>query len=88
LTPTTYTNCRSNAITICGDGLFSGYYWDAVPQKWLSQPFADNGGWPSSIFASQDQVAIDSVAYDFLLNEWPNVVTGGVGAGTHGVGKT
>ena len=61
------------------DGLFAGYYWDAVPRKWLMAPFGNGvtGDWPSSLFASQDQVAADSVAYDFLLNEWPNVVTGG-----------
>ncbi len=62
------------------DGLFAGYYWESVPRRWLSSPFAGDNGWPSSIFASQDQVAIDSVAYDFLLAEWPSVVTGGVGA--------
>jgi hypothetical protein len=45
-------------------------------------PFGDgvNGDWPSSLFVSQDPVAIDSVAYDFLLTEWPAVVNGGGGA--------
>lgn len=64
------------------DGLFAGYYWESVPRKWVTTPFGDgtNGDWPSSIFASQDPVAIDSVAYDFLLSEWPNVVTGGTDA--------
>ena len=60
------------------DGLYAGYYWNARPYKWTSSPF--DGDWPSSLFASQDPVAIDSVAYDFLLAEWPNVVTGGTGA--------
>jgi hypothetical protein len=36
-----------------------------------------NGRWPSSLFASQDPVAIDSVCYDFLLTEWPAVVNNG-----------
>ena len=36
-----------------------------------------NTNWPSSLFVSQDPVAIDSVCYDFLLNEWPNVVNNG-----------
>lgn len=40
-----------------------------VPQKWQMPPF--NNDWPSSIFASQDQVAIDSVGYDLLITEWP-----------------
>jgi len=62
------------------DGLFGGYYWDAHPYKWKTAPFGDgvNGDWPSSLFASQDPVAIDSVAFDFLFHEWPAVVTGGV----------
>ena len=40
-----------------------------MPRKWQTAPF--NNDWPSSIFASQDQVAIDSVGFDFLLAEWP-----------------
>jgi hypothetical protein len=64
------------------DGLYGGYYWEGIPRKWTSAPFGDGtrGDWPSSLFASQDPVAIDSVAYDFLLEEWPRVVTGGTGA--------
>jgi hypothetical protein len=64
------------------DGLFAGYYWDSHPHPWKMPPFGDgvNGDWPSSLFASQDPVAIDSVTYDFLLNEWPTVVTTGGGA--------
>ena len=57
------------------DGLFGGYFWDSHPKKWTTAPF--NGNWPSSLFASQDPVAIDSVCYDFLLAEWPNVVNNG-----------
>jgi hypothetical protein len=60
------------------DGLFGGYYWDSHPYKWNTAPF--NGNWPSSLFVSQDPVAIDSVCYDFLLNEWPAVVNNGGGA--------
>ncbi|MCU0289057.1 MAG: DUF362 domain-containing protein, partial [Acidobacteria bacterium] len=61
------------------DGLYSGYYWDAQPVKWKSSPFGsgNTGDWPSSILASQDPVAIDSVGYDFLLAEWPDVVNYG-----------
>jgi len=57
------------------DGLFAGYFADAHPYKWNTAPF--NTNWPSSLFVSQDPVAIDSVCYDFLLNEWPNVVNNG-----------
>lgn len=63
------------------DGLFAGYYWDSHPYPWKSAPFGDGtqGDWPSSLFASQDPVAIDSVTHDFLAREWPNIVSGGVG---------
>ncbi|HOW65031.1 MAG TPA: DUF362 domain-containing protein [Candidatus Paceibacterota bacterium] len=64
------------------DGLFGGYYWDSHPYLWKMPPFGDgtNGDWPSSLFASLDPVAIDSVAHDFLATEWPDIVSGGVGA--------
>jgi hypothetical protein len=35
--------------------------------RWKSQPF--NNDWPSSIFTSMDEVAIDSVGLDFIQNE-------------------
>lgn len=35
--------------------------------RWLSKPF--NNDWPSSIFLSQDNVAIESVCLDFLRTE-------------------
>lgn len=38
--------------------------------KWKQAPF--NGGWPSSLFVSQDSVALDSVGVDFIDNE-PNM---------------
>jgi hypothetical protein len=46
--------------------------------KWQSVPF--NGHWTSSVFASQDGVALDSVALDFLRNEptLATIVTGAV----------
>jgi len=44
--------------------------------KWQSAPF--NNNWTASLFASQDGVAIDSVALDFLRSEptLNNIVTG------------
>lgn len=54
------------------DGLFAGQGWDGNPVKWNMDPF--NGDWPSCLFASMDPVAIDSVAYDFLVAEWPELV--------------
>ena len=55
------------------DGLYTGKhaisYPQNLPRKWQMEPF--NNDWCSSIFASQDPVAIDSVAFDFLVTEWP-----------------
>ena len=51
------------------DGLYSGTYWGSNPTKWNMAPF--NGYYPASIFASQDQVAIESVGLDFLRSEMP-----------------
>ncbi len=59
------------------DGLYGGYTWNARPYKWSMPPFGDGNDaedWPSSLFASLDPVAIDSVGYDFLLAEWPHIV--------------
>lgn len=51
------------------DGLFSGLHpRDPVPQPMQMPPF--EGRWSCSLFASQDPVAIDSVALDFLQAEW------------------
>jgi hypothetical protein len=51
------------------DGLFSGIHpTDDVPRKWALPPF--DGHWASSLLASQDPVAIDSVGFDFLRAEY------------------
>ncbi len=50
------------------DGLYGGSGYGANPTKWTSAPF--NNDWPSSLFVSQDPVAIDSVGLDFIRNEW------------------
>jgi len=53
------------------DGLYPGVHpIETSPRKFASEPF--NGHWASSLFASQDQVAIDSVGFDFLYAEWDN----------------
>jgi hypothetical protein len=54
------------------DGLYPGKHHNPAqlfPLKWNSSPF--NGDWTSSLFVSLDPVAIDSVGFDFLLEEWP-----------------
>jgi hypothetical protein len=72
--------CRKSKATVLYliDGLYGGYYWEGRSFRWHMPPF--NGDWPSSLFISQDPVAIDSVAYDFLLTEWPHVVENGTGS--------
>jgi len=51
------------------DGLYAGKHAkERAPRKWNIPPF--NGDWSSSLFASQDPVAIDSVGFDFLWAEW------------------
>ncbi len=53
------------------DGLYCGVHpvdMDKGPRRWTSPPF--NGDWTSSLFASQDPVAIDSVGFDFLYAEY------------------
>jgi hypothetical protein len=55
------------------DGLYGSTNADGPPQnKWKMAPF--NDAWPSSIFMSLDGVAIDSVGFDFLTTEWPDLV--------------
>jgi hypothetical protein len=55
------------------DALYGGKHAisfpENLPKKWRMPPFNDD--WPSSIFVSQDPVAIDSVGFDFLVCEWP-----------------
>jgi hypothetical protein len=50
------------------DGLWGGPGANLRPVKFKMAPF--NNDWPSSIFMSQDQVALESVCYDFLKAEF------------------
>jgi len=50
------------------DGLWGSINWGHPAIKWRMAPFNDD--WPSSIFVSQDGVAIDSVGFDLLFNEF------------------
>ena len=51
------------------DGLYAGKHAkERSPRKWNIAPF--DGDWTSSLFVSQDPVAIDSVGFDFLRTEW------------------
>lgn len=57
-----------NTILYLIDGLWSSTNWAHPPIKWAMEPFNDD--YPSSIFASMDPVAIESVGYDFLYEEF------------------
>lgn len=53
------------------DGIYGNKFVNQVPAyKWSLAPF--NGNWPNSLFASQDGVAVDAVALDFIITEWPD----------------
>jgi hypothetical protein len=59
------------------DALWATDYELDIPLKWKMAPF--NNDWMSSVFASLDPVAIESVGYDFLRAEY----TAARGAGTY-----
>jgi Domain of unknown function (DUF362)/Secretion system C-terminal sorting domain len=50
------------------DGLWGSELPTSDPIKWQSEPF--NNDWPSSLFLSQDPVAIESVGTDFVMAEF------------------
>jgi hypothetical protein len=50
------------------DGLWSSTNWGHPAIKWRMTPF--NNDYPSSLFISQDPVAIESVCFDFLYQEF------------------
>ncbi len=50
------------------DGLWGSTNWGHPAVKWRMEPF--NGDYPSSLFLSEDPVAVDSVGYDFLRAEF------------------
>jgi hypothetical protein len=61
-----------NTVLYLVDGLFGGGGIETkVPVKYFMPPF--NNDWSSSVFVSQDQVALESVCYDFLRTEWNGV---------------
>jgi uncharacterized protein (DUF362 family) len=50
------------------DGIWGSTNWGHPPVKWRMAPF--NNDWPSSLFVSQDPVAVESVGFDFLYYEF------------------
>ena len=50
------------------DGIWGSTNYSHPPIKWEMSPF--NNDWPNSLFLSQDPVAIESVCFDFLYEEF------------------
>jgi hypothetical protein len=57
-----------NAMLFVVDGLWGGAGANLRPVKFKITPF--NNDWPSSIFMSQDPIALESVCYDILKAEF------------------
>lgn len=58
-----------NTLLYVVDGLYGGGAAEGGPPvKYYMPPF--NNNWCNSVFISQDQVALESVCYDFLRTEW------------------
>ncbi len=61
-----------NTMLFIVDGLYGGGSDETKgPVKYFMAPF--NNDWSNSIFISQDQVALESVCYDFLRTEWNGI---------------
>lgn len=61
-----------NTVLYIVDGLFGGGSVETrVPVKYFMPPF--NNDWSSSLFMSLDQVALESVCFDFLRTEWNGI---------------
>jgi len=52
------------------DALWSGHNWYGDVHKWQMAPF--NNDYTSSLFITQDQVAMECVGFDFLHDEYMN----------------
>jgi len=63
-----YSLLREKNLIFLMDALWSAGYEIDQPTKWQIVPFDDD--WSSSIFISQDNVAIESVGFDFLRTEY------------------
>jgi len=72
-----HTGMGGKTLLYLVDATFGGEGWAGVPSKWAMAPF--NNDWPSSVFLSMDEVAIDSVAFDFLSQQWPEHALGNEG---------
>jgi hypothetical protein len=57
-----------NTLIYIYDAIWSGNNSFGNIEKWQMPPF--NNNWTSSLFISQDAVAIESIGFDFLYNEY------------------
>lgn len=57
-----------NTLLYIVDALWAGHNWRGEIYPWQISPF--NNDWMSSLFLSQDPVAIESVGFDFLFEEY------------------
>jgi hypothetical protein len=63
-----------NTLLYMVDGLFGGGASETKPPvKYFMAPF--NNDWCNSMFFSLDQVALESVCFDFLRTEWNGITT-------------
>lgn len=76
-----HKDLNGKAVLFLVDALWGGSEANDPPRKFALPPF--NNDWTSSIFVSQDQVALESVSFDFLKAEftetnpyasWPQLV--------------
>lgn len=63
-----------NTLLYIVDGIWAGRNWESIVEKWQMAPF--NNDYPNSLFVSQDEVALQSVCFDFLLEEYKNKPSG------------
>lgn len=65
-----HKNLGGKALLYLIDGTYGSRDVNGQPApKWQKEPF--NNQWACSIIVSQDPLAVDAVAMDILLNEWP-----------------
>ena len=65
-----HSKLGGNTLVYIVDAIWSGNDWFGAVEKWKMAPFSSD--WTSSLFLSQDAVAIESVGFDFLYNEYKN----------------
>lgn len=57
-----------NTVLFIVDAIWSGTDWNGAVEKWGMKPF--NNDFTSSLYVSQDGVAVESVCYDFMFAEY------------------